>query len=1062
MSRFWFALIFLFTLIPATAQTFRGGIAGLIFDPTGKIVSTATIAVKHQQTGFVRQAVSSATGAFLFPELPLGSYAVTFEKTGFATKTLTGVEVAVSSVTDLRVALSLAPQTTALEVESDTARLEASTSANTFVVGSRQVENLPLNGRDFLRLLRLAPGVSLVGTAFYSVNGNRGRHNNFQIDGADNNDAWQNASAGNQGGVSSIPNTLVPIEALDQFAIQTQSSAESGRNSGSAINLVMKSGTNQLHGSVFYFNRNEALARNSPVAPPNSSKRKIRTQQYGFSLGGPVIRNRTFYFATYEGQRLRLGNALVATTLNEGWLTQSRGVLSRFGVPENAVSRNLLSLWPGSTAPGTASVNNLFSNADNDFVTDNGVVKVDHVWNARHMLSARWFGGSGQQAAFSGSPYTEYFQVATSRLQNFAFTVNSALAPRFTNNLVVGVNYFNPTFNDRDRSANPVSLGLNTGVTDPGLFGAPTITISGFAGVGPTQPQGRVDTTWHVANSSTYLHGAHQIKFGGEFRAARLDVFNQINKRGTFAFDGSRGPWSSDATLSPAQRALADFVAGFVTGNNGARIARGTLARDLRQNSGDLFVHDFWQASRRWSVNAGLRYTYVEPIGDTRDSLTTFLPSRGIVQVGDNLPRLYRPDRNNFAPRVGFAFLPRPEGRLVVRGSYGIYYDVPQVTYFVSNGIGNGAAPGVNANPGGRDPVLNVVRNAFTLMPNESIFGTATATPPFGAYSIDQNFRLPFSHNYSLGVQYALGARAVWQVAYVGSLGRRLPLTRNINAPLPGVPGTTQERRPYNTQFPQLGSINEVQSVGASAYNSLQTSLTLRSWHGVVGSVAYTYSRVIDNGSEARFVLPANSYNLRGERGRAEFDMKHAFSAGLSYTVPNFWRGASSALSRGLFTGWDLHTFLVANSGLPFDLRAGVNRSQSLDGNDRVDAVGSPFSDITQPAGSQFRRFFRADAFALPALGSFGNLGRNSFSGPGFAAVDFSIVKNLPIGERVKLQFRVETFNLFNRTNWANPGNNLSASPTFGLLTNTRNGGGAPGIGPGEPRNVQLALRILF
>jgi len=276
------------------------------------------------------------------------------------------------------------------------------------------------------------------------------------------------------------------------------------------------------------------------------------------------------------------------------------------------------------------------------------------------------------------------------------------------------------------------------------------------------------------------------------------------------------------------------------------------------------------------------------------------------------------------------------------------------------------------------------------------------------------------------------------------------------------VPGTTQERRPYNTQFPQLGSINEVQSVGASAYNSLQTSLTLRSWHGVVGSVAYTYSRVIDNGSEARFVLPANSYNRRGERGRAEFDMKHAFSAGLSYTVPNFWRGASSALSRGLFTGWDLHTFLVANSGLPFDLRAGVNRSQSLDGNDRVDAVGSPFSDITQPAGSQFRRFFRADAFALPALGSFGNLGRNSFSGPGFAAVDFSIVKNLPIGERVKLQFRVETFNLFNRTNWANPGNNLSASPTFGLLTNTRNGGGAPGIGPGEPRNVQLALRILF
>jgi carboxypeptidase family protein/TonB-dependent receptor-like protein len=1052
------------------AQTFRGALAGSVNDATGAAVRACKIEAVNRATGRAQSAQTGAEGGFSLQELPPGSYIVTADCPGFARVANSRVDVAISVTTTLRFTAQPATQSFSMTVAESIDPLETDTSARNVVVGPNQVQNQPLNGRDFLRLLRLAPGVVLQGTSFYAVNGNRGRSNNFQIDGADNNDAWQNASAGNQGGVSAVPNTLVPIEAIDQFSLQSIGPAEQGRNSGASVNLGIKSGSNALHGSIFYFNRNEALAENSPLAPAGAQKRKIRNHQYGFSLGGPLARNRTFYFVAFEGQRMRVGNALFATTPSDAWVERGRSVLRAFGLPENPLARNLLTLWPASGRAGAATANNFFSNADNDFVTDNGVIKLDHTLSAGHQLSVRYFGATGSQTAFSGSPYPEYFQVATSRLHNYALALTSSVSPTTVNQLLVGVNYFKPTFNDADRSADPVALGLNTGVTDLALRGAPTINLSGFAGVGPTQPQGRVDTTWHVADTLSLSSGRHQWKLGAELRFARLDVFNEINKRGTFVFDGTAGPWAIGtaeqralgATFSQPERLLADLLAGLVSPNNGARIVRGRLARDLRQNSWDLFAHDNWRVSSTFSLNFGLRYTYAGILHDTDNTLTTFLLDQGIVTPGQaGLEHLYPRDLNNIAPRFGFAWQPSSGSSWVLRGGYGVYYDLFQATYFASNSISNSGASGVNANPanpGGSDPVLTLTRSNFQLVMNAPIFGDAArAIPPFGVYSVSQDLRLPYVQNYHLTLQYRLNNRASVQAAYVGSAGRKLPLTRNINAPLPGATGALQSRRPFGARFPEFGAINELQTIGNSSYNSLQTMLNVNEWKGLSVRVAHTYSKAIDNGSDARFIIPANSHDLRRERGRSDFDARHVFVVGMTYELPA-WR----ALPEKVAKGWQFNSFISAHTGLPLDIRAGSNVSDSFDGADRVDLVGDPFAGVVQPANTTVRAFFNPGAFALPARGTFGNLGRNAISGPGFSAVDFSVFKTTAVRERASIQFRFEVFNLFNRANWANPGVSLASATSFGLITNTRNGGSAPGIGPGEPRNVQLALKVLF
>ena len=1028
----------------AGAQTFRGGISGRVVDPSGAVLPGVTITATNKDTGASRTTTSSNTGDFSLPDLPLGTYDLEIALSGFQTQH-TNVEVTVSRVAAVEVKMGLSQVAETVTVSGVALTLDTKSSTLANVIQPKQVQDLPLNGRDFTRMLQLSPGVA--GT---SVNGVRTRGNNYQIDGADNNDAFQNVAAVNQGGVSGIAGTLLPIEAIDQFSVQSGGEAENGRNAGSTVNLVMKSGTNDLRGSVYYFNRNEHLSANSPTAAPGSAKREIRNNQYGFSLGGPIAHNKTFYFGTLEIQKLTAGNSLPDTAPSPAWQAQATQLLNQFGVPVNPVSTNLLSLWPADSMTGGATALNFVSGDPNTYSSYNGIAKVDHTINQVHSLSVRYFGGGGDQVAQINSPYLAYFQAVPSRMHNLSVVPTSVFTSHLVNQLVVGYNYFLQKFNSFDTSADPISMGLNTGVTDPALAGPPNLTISGFAAVGGTQPLGRIDKTIHVTDSATYMTGAHQIKFGGEFRIAKLFIFYDSNQRGTFTYDGTVGPWASlpASTASPALKALADFMAGRVATGS---IVRGNTHHDYFQNSYDLYAQDVWSVGPRLTLNFGLRYTYPGVLGASDGPLTTFIADQGMVSTDS----LYPADKTDLSPRAGFTFVPTESHKTVIRGSYGLFYDMFAVNFFTANtGFANGGALGVGNNPGGTAPVYSLTQTKFQYAYGVPVFGT-TPNPPYGAFGVSQDLKLPYVINFNFNVQQQIAPSTIFQIGYVGTRGHRLGLMRDVNAPLPRAGGVSQAARPYATIYPTLAAINVLESIGHSEYNSLQMSLIQNQWHGLSGRLNYTLSHAMDNGSEARNTLPMNSLNIDADWGNAAFDIRHVISAGFTYNLPALGGGR-------LGDGWQFNLISTIQSGSPFNITTGADTDGTGDRQDRPNLVGDPFANVVQPTTGTAVRWFDTAAFQLPAQGTYGNLARNAYYGPWFKTVDLSVFKTTKLDRGMSLQLRVEMFNVFNWINWANPGASMAGSTTFGLMSNTRNATNAPGIGSGEPFNVQLAAKLLF
>jgi len=1045
-------LISLFVLTALGAQTFRGAIAGVVIDASDAAIPEAIVQAVNKATGLTRSTITTASGDFLIPDLPLGLYTVTVTKQGFQTLKTDNLEVAVSRTTNLTAKLSVAQQASIVEVNASAAAIETTSSTLAGVVGPRMVQDLPMNGRDFRQMIKLTPGVS---PASSSVNGMRTSGNNYQIDGADNNDAFHNTSAVNQGGVSGIAGTLLPVEAIDQFSVVTNASADFGRNGGSNVNLVIKSGTNAFHGSAYYFNRNEYFSSYSPFQNPAADKKRVmRNDQWGFSAGGPMVKNKLFFFTTFEGQKAIAALSLRSTHPSTAWVEQARGVLARYGVTASPVAANLLNFWPSRYNNLPATVNNFVAGDQNDYDSYNGIVKLDYAISSNHSLSARYFGGTGKQAALVADavPYREFFQVAPSRMHNYAVNLSSTLSPRMVNQVLLGANYFLQVFNDADISYNPIAAGLNTGVPQNGsLAGSPTLRITNFTGASATQPLGRIDTTGHITDNLAWTVGKHQLKIGGEYRRSHFDIFYDTNKRGSFTFDGTRGPWAADASVSAPLRSLADFMAGYLTGNSGATIVRGQLQRDYRMNNFDWWVHDNVQLTQKFNLNFGVRWSYVGPLYDTRSSITAFRPGRGFVSVGKGGEDLWAKDMNNFAPRIGFAY--NAMAKTVIRGSYGFFYDVPPLNFIVANtGMPNGGSAGVHANPAGSDPVFTQTRNSVNIVSGELIFPANVTPTNVGAFGVSDDFRTPYVQNFNLNVQQQLSPSTVLQVGYVGSKGTKLSLLRSIN---PSVNG----RRLLLDQYPTLGAINILETMANSNYNSLQAQLRATRVKNFTMTANYTWAKALDNGSNVRNALPANSFNLRREYGPANFDIRHIFTGFVTYDVPSF----AARLPR-LTKGWQLNSLMTFHTGEPVDVLSGANRSLSLDNRDRADLVGDPFSGVAARA-TPFGAipYFNPAAFRLAATGTFGNIGRNALYGPGFGSVDFSIFKETPIiGERLRSQFRVEVFNIFDRANLANPGANVNAAATLGLITATRNGSSAPGIGFGEPRNIQLALKLIW
>jgi hypothetical protein len=1059
------AILLLLLWAPAWSQTFRGGIAGSVADSTGAAVPQATVKIVNLDTGLTRNQDTTSTGEFSFPDLPTGFYSFTATKQGFQTQTAEKVEVAVGKVTNLAVTVGVAQQQQTIEVLAAAMAIETTNSTLNAVVNTRAVQEIPLNGRDFRQLLYLTPGFNQGS----SMNGARANQNNWQIDGTDNNDFWHNSEAVNQGSISGVAGVLLPVDAIDQFNQQSMGGADFGRNPGSMVNVVIKSGTNAFHGSAYYFNRNDYFAADNPFAPVTAPG-KLRNHNYGFSAGGPILKNKTFFFLTYEHQKFIAGNALQATVPSDAWFAQARQVLAKYDVPVNNVMvATYQNLWPARVRNAPATQPDFFSTDANDYKSDNGIAKVDHVFNSKQNVSVRAFLGTGDAAAYAGSVLKEYYQVVPSRQHNFDAIWNSVWTPRLVNQLLAGVNYFEQTFDDSSHGANPVSWGFNTGVTNPSNYGAPNIEIAGFGhgGVGETPRLGRIDTTGHITDNLSYVFRSHALKFGGEFRRARLDVFYYRENRGAFGFDGTAGPWAADSSFSTPQKALADFLGGYIGPGQGT-VASGDPQRDYEVSSAEWWVQDNWQATPRLNLNYGLRWTYNGRLHSINDrTISTFYAGvpGGLAIVGKDIDALYPRDLNNFAPRVGFAFSPKRGGRFVFRGGYGIYYDIVNGNLFIDNRAGSDAGRGLSRNPIGTSPVYSVSNSSTVVVqPNQLIVGSITPTPPFSIYGADQGLRSPYVQNYSFNMQSQLSPTMFLQVGYVGSQARKLIYTHNINQAIPDPTGSVPlaARRPYAQQLPQFRGITLISSGANSQYNSMQVSLRSSNWHRLTSQFSYTLAHARDEMSGPRNNQPSNNYDLRHDYGDADFDVRHNFSSYMLYDVPQL----GNAIPR-LTKGWQLNALITYDSGFPFNVLAGQDISQTNNRNDRVDLAGDPFSGVSQPATVNGRylngyRWFNPAAFKLPAQGTYGTIERNRFHGSDFKSVDFSVFKNTPITERVSAQFRVEIFNIFNSLNLGGPDSSLASGAGMGLIYGTRHGGDSPGIGFGEPRNVQFALKLVW
>jgi Carboxypeptidase regulatory-like domain len=535
-----FLLMLLLSVTFAGAQNFRGGINGTVTDQGGAAIPGAQVQITDDATGVVHSSVASSAGEFSFPDLPLGFYTVAGTSSGFETLKVGKVQVSAGTIYSLPLKLAVAAQATTVEVNAAGLALDTTTPTQTTVLTGKAIQDIPLNGRDFTQMIGMAPGFAGYSLGGYgSVNGTRANQVNWQIDGSDNNDLWHNIPAVNQGGVENIAGITLPIDSVEEFSLQTQASPESGRNPGGSVNLVTKSGTNQIHGSAYYYNRNEALAEVSPFQQGNPP---LRNQQWGESAGGPLWKDHTFWFENFEKQKFKIATGNQGTEPSAAYQAAALPVLAYYGVPQNTATTNLLSvLWPASSLTGPASSPNFLPSAPETGYSYNGVIKLDHNFNDRQSLSARAFLGQGNQIApVCNCTIPYYFEVGPIHVYNYSLVHNMTLSSHLTNQVTIGVNYFNQTFSDQKTGFNVDSLGF---VTNSPYTNSPNISISGFEAIGQTPPEGRNDITGHLDEALSWVKGKHQFRFGGEFRQAQVDEFYQRHSVGTFKFTGAVGPW---------------------------------------------------------------------------------------------------------------------------------------------------------------------------------------------------------------------------------------------------------------------------------------------------------------------------------------------------------------------------------------------------------------------------------------------------------------------------------------------------------------------------------------
>ncbi|MGH9685139.1 MAG: carboxypeptidase regulatory-like domain-containing protein [Candidatus Acidiferrales bacterium] len=1077
---FFAALLVLLCAGTSAAQLFPGRITGAVKDTQGAVVPGATVKLTNPSTGLDRTLTSDQNGEFNFPELALGTYRLTVSKEGFRTTAIEGIVTEEGQVNTVAPVLAVGTVASQVEVTSAPALLQTETNAMGGQISEQQVDALPIGNSDYTRTALLLPGVtqnSNFAFAQYTINGSRSRSNGFNIDGASDTDPSTYLPSINEGGNSATAATRLPLDAIQEVSVVSAGGADSGQNSGSVMNVIIKSGTNQFHGSVYELHRDASLdAKN--YFESNTPKAPFVWNEFGGVVGGPVDiphiydgRNRTFFFAGYDGSRLRLGTTLNGNAPTPGQIQTATADVIGSGHTPNQLGLNILNLYSTLGLSGPFVVDNRGRQTPNS-----GVLKIDHKISGSDSLSGRYLHGSGEDEFPGGSPgpsggsqLSPWFGVTPTVADNFAISEVHIFSPDLINTLRLGWNRFDQFQKGRDANVDPSTIGFNTGV-GPESFGIPEIDIGGsaadrFSNLGLQYGAGgRVATSYQISDDFNWTRGRHAMKFGFNFLHNYVD-YTVAGSRGLFSFDGSQlgDTLTSDGGLA----GLIDLIAGLPAGNGLTSINRvGSDRANIGQNVISGFAMDTYKLTSSLTLIGGLRYDFFTTVHESQNRFSAFDPTLGLVEAA-KLPggKIYSAPKGDLGPRVALAWVPPiaiiPGRQTIVRAGYGIYYDTIPLNNFEE---------GLAQNPIGPTAGFSITPTApIPFGVGVPIFGTGAPQPPFNITSIQPNLKTPNTQAWNLNIQQELSQRFVFQIGYVGNRSDHQLQLLDVNQPPAGAgfgpgclpplpdPACEQAGRPFNALFPDLKQINTISSVGWASYNSLQAVLKSNNFHGLTTQVSFTWSHNLDTASEVEDFsgtsgyVPQDSRNLAGSYGNSEFDQRRALIITYVYALPS--PKTQNKFGYAL-RDWQISGTTTFRDGLAAPLLTFADESGVGNFHTRFNCVAPihyQLADLNQPYAS-------VSSFAEPAPGTFGNCPRDPLVAPGLSAWDFSIQRTFRFGERFGFEFRTSFFNAFNHPNFGEPSPDLSTA----ITASADDASFDSHFGVGGPRNIQFEGKFIW
>ncbi len=1125
-------------------QGTTGAISGTVTDPNGAVVSGAAVKVINASTNYTREATTGSDGIFGLQLLPPGQYRIEISSAGFA-KYTANVEVNITQTTSVDAKFALAGvDSIAVDVTAPVLQTESSQQGRT--ITGETLRQLPLPTRNFQQLLTLSPGAQSGvsnttdlgrGDAVISVNGQRTTSNSVRINGIDANSI----------GTNSTPNIAVPAtDSLQEFIVQTSLyDASNGRNAGGNVEAITRGGTNDIHGNAYYFLRNRALNANDPFLKASGIQRPVLNRlQYGGTVGGPVIKDRVFFFGSYQGTQehngASLNNSLTVPVLPTG-LTDTNRSAAGLATAFSGIL-NLANLTPAQISPVAIALlnarlpNGNFAIPSSSFATRSGAllgvtqpqsgvsrfrenqfnINGDFNFTSKHTLSAKFFvadnptfqanynfaglgNGSSQLIGFGGN--------LTIKQKLYSITDTYVLSPNIVNQARFGFNRLRVTSLPEE----PFTAA-SVGITSPlaSLYpGVPTLSFVGsdsvfVLGSSPLSDQSSRINAYTGGDTLSWTIGNHRLKFGGEYRFSQVKFYFNAFSRGQIIYGD---------TISGTTRTTA--FQNFLQGIGTSLIGSGVYDRYFKITDTNGFVQDDWKISRRLTVNLGVRYDLFGLPVENQGRLVNFIPSQ--VRIGTNASPAPPPngfvqaqggplagvptvtktlvpvDKNNFSPRIGFAFDLWGDQKIVVRGGYGIYYDRISTRYantqlfnypYFALGVGLVNTPLAPILPG----TFRAAGNPFIPLPLPSTFPTVATVPsplsplapvvgvPIAGVFVDPALQTPYVQQYNFGAQIELAKNLVADIGYVGNRGTHLLQVITLNQPVYN-PATNTFTTPLgpasilSANKNLTGGLQQIQTTSVSTYNSLQMSLAKRLSNGLQFLAAYTVGNSTDyysGGTVNELVnTPGDQFNWRTNRGPSDFNRKHRFVFSGVYDLPKLVNKSSAA--RWLVNDWEVAGIAVFQSGLPFSILDANGTSRIQRANFNPNFAGGEIAGTGSDA-SRLNQYFNTSAFVTSCLlgtgqfcagtaanpafdpnSPFGNSTRNLLFGPGQKNVDISFIKLIPFTERYRGEFRTEFFNVFNWVNYANPGSTLGTA-LFGKITSASAG----------PRVIQFAFKLAF